>query len=108
MAAPDPSGSRNFPVVVPPRMLPTSSRLGIAARLGVAFFAVAVLAAAANFIGEYGSSIVYTIPAEPPQRALPVVQPAPAPVPPPPVEPKRLNVNDFTIALDRFVRAVLE
>jgi diguanylate cyclase (GGDEF)-like protein len=107
MGASDDIGSRNLPALAPVRARPASSRLGISARLGIAFFAVAVLAAAANFIGEYGGAVVYA-PAVPTVSAPPAARAPGPPVPAPVVELKTVDPGGLIAALDRFGRAIRE
>jgi len=71
--------------------IPRGRRLGIAARLSIAFFAVTLLAVAANQIAEHGSTLLRTM--------------AEVPVAPPVAE---VEADDgLPAALDRFQRAVL-
>jgi diguanylate cyclase (GGDEF)-like protein len=110
MPAVEPISVKNLPVPVQRAQTLKSAKWGISARLGIAFFAIAVLAAAANFIGEVGSSIVYT----PEVRQAPhVVPPPPAPKPvpisvsePAAVEIKTTYPGKLLAALQQFVDAV--
>ena len=73
------------------RRVPHSSRLGIAARLSIAFSVVAILTVAANQIAEHGSSLIRVM--------------AAAPVVSPPLDDRTAEL--LPIALDQFQRAVL-
>jgi diguanylate cyclase (GGDEF)-like protein len=102
-------------VTLRPSVAPSSSRfrLGIAARLSVAFAAVAILVAAANLIVEHGISIVRTTRvervAEPQRIAPPITVPAePKAVAPtePLVARKLVSPNALISAVSGFERAV--
>jgi hypothetical protein len=92
-------------------------RLGIGARLGIAFAAVAALVLAANFIVEQGvliertTEITRTLPAPAaPAKATAIVPPPSVALVPPVVTPvHRMVTSDALLhALDRFDEAVLE
>ncbi len=71
--------------------IPRGRRLGIAARLSIAFFAVTLLAVAANQIAERGSSLLRAM------SEAPVAAPA----------PDTRTAEGLPAALDQFQRAVL-
>jgi diguanylate cyclase (GGDEF)-like protein len=71
--------------------IPRGRRLGIAARLSIAFFAVTLLAVAANQIAERGSSLLRAM------AEAPVTAPA----------PDTRTAEGLPSALDQFQRAVL-
>ena len=71
--------------------IPRGRRLGIAARLSIAFFAVTLLAVAANQIAERGSSLLRAM------AEAPVAAPA----------PDTRTAEGLPSALDQFQRAVL-
>ena len=73
------------------RRVPRASRLGIAARLSIAFSVVAILTVAANQIAEHGSSLIRVM--------------AAAPVVSPPLDDR--TAESLPTALDQFQRAVL-
>ncbi len=73
------------------RRMPRTSRLGIAARLAIAFLAVTALTVVANQIAEHGSSLI---------RAM-----AAAPVVPSGLDDRRADA--LPAALDQFQRSVL-
>ncbi|HET8691177.1 MAG TPA: EAL domain-containing protein [Steroidobacteraceae bacterium] len=73
------------------RPWPRTSRLGIAARLSIAFFAVAVLTVVANQIAEHGNSLIRAM------ASAPVV----------PTGPEDRRADALPAALDQFQRAVL-
>ncbi|HEY8265207.1 MAG TPA: EAL domain-containing protein, partial [Steroidobacteraceae bacterium] len=73
------------------RRIPRASRLGIAARLSIAFSVVAILTVAANQIAEHGSSLIRVM--------------AAAPVVSPPLDDR--TAESLPTALDQFQRAVL-
>ena len=75
----------------PTRRIPRASRLGIAARLSIAFSVVAILTVAANQIAEHGSSLIRVM--------------AAAPVVSPPLDDR--TAESLPTALDQFQRAVL-
>jgi len=73
------------------RRIPRASRLGIAARLSIAFSVVAILTVAANQIAEHGSSLIRVM------AATRVVSP--------PLDDR--TAESLPMALDQFQRAVL-
>jgi diguanylate cyclase (GGDEF)-like protein len=102
-------------VTLRPYVAPSSSRfrLGIAARLSVAFAAVAILVAAANLIVEHGISIVRTTRVErvaEPQRIAPSIIVPAEPKAAAPTEPlvarKLVSPNALISAVSEFARAV--
>ncbi len=74
------------------RWSPSGSRLGIAARLSIAFGAVAILAVTANAIFEHGTSMLRTIETDPVA---------------PPVAAAQADLDVLPAALDRFQLALL-
>jgi diguanylate cyclase (GGDEF)-like protein len=73
------------------RPWPRASRLGIAARLAIAFLAVTALTVVANQIAEHGSSLIRAM------ASAPVV----------PTGPDDRRADALPVALDQFQRAVL-
>ncbi len=81
-------------------------RVGIGATLSLAFFAVAILAAAANLISERGLDVVVApLDGGPSMLAIPPIETAPA-APPAPVDAPTPPTTSLTAALDRVDRAV--
>jgi diguanylate cyclase (GGDEF)-like protein len=89
-------------------------RLGITARLGIAFAAVTVLATAANLIAEHGRRFIHSTrvvapilrePSAPPARDTLLVTATPAPVRSAPAATVEVSDNALLEALHQFVRA---
>jgi diguanylate cyclase (GGDEF)-like protein len=85
-------------------------RFGITSRLAIAFVAVAILAVAANFIAEYGTSIVRTTEIRivtPAADARPATRsPARPAQPPAPAPAVAAHAKALSVAVERYTRTV--